>query len=401
MWTGALVLESPPAVRDVRPYPFAWLPRWTHAEASLIRALLRRLLPAAQPSPRRDVFGPRWHALLGEPADAWPLTPFLATPAVLRARYEGDTLAPVMRHRALGTLAALIDAPFALTLAARALGADAEGARRTGATRTFTAAHEGALALLCGQAAALAFAPSPPPTIRAVTDRVADVTDAIGSDALVVWPWRVTVGLDAGDVALVLDARALTLAHAAGRDRLDAFGELALRAELVAGRGMLTATDVAALAPGDLLALEGDLVLKADTGLEGVAIIALGMVELPVTLAAHRIVVANEARIRRNVVVDESDHDASKEGEGSPRGAGQGPALRTELLAALPVEVEVVIAQGSFALAEVGAWRVGEVVAFPSRVGEAVLVRAGSRAVARGELCDVDGEVGVRVTELL
>jgi flagellar motor switch/type III secretory pathway protein FliN len=35
------------------------------------------------------------------------------------------------------------------------------------------------------------------------------------------------------------------------------------------------------------------------------------------------------------------------------------------------------------------------------RIGELVEVRAGGRVVARGELCDVEGQLGVRVTELL
>ena len=76
-------------------------------------------------------------------------------------------------------------------------------------------------------------------------------------------------------------------------------------------------------------------------------------------------------------------------------------AARTALLASVPVEVEVVIARGQFMIGEVAAWRPGEVIALPTRIGEPVEVRAGGRLFARGELCDVEGEVGVRITELI
>lgn len=76
-------------------------------------------------------------------------------------------------------------------------------------------------------------------------------------------------------------------------------------------------------------------------------------------------------------------------------------AGRTALLSSVPVEVEVVIARGSFAVGEVAAWRPGEVVALPTRVGEPVELRAGGRVIARGELCDVEGEIGVRILTLL
>jgi flagellar motor switch/type III secretory pathway protein FliN len=41
----------------------------------------------------------------------------------------------------------------------------------------------------------------------------------------------------------------------------------------------------------------------------------------------------------------------------------------------------------------------GDVIALGHPVGHSVLLRVGSQIVARGELVDVDGEVGVRVVE--
>jgi flagellar motor switch/type III secretory pathway protein FliN len=41
----------------------------------------------------------------------------------------------------------------------------------------------------------------------------------------------------------------------------------------------------------------------------------------------------------------------------------------------------------------------GDVLALGRRIGEPVILRVGGVAVARGDLVDIDGEVGVRITE--
>lgn len=79
----------------------------------------------------------------------------------------------------------------------------------------------------------------------------------------------------------------------------------------------------------------------------------------------------------------------------------QSTGVRTDVLTALPVEVTVEIARAQCAVSEVASWRPGEVVTLATRVGDLVVVRAGGREVARGELVDVEGEVGVRILEVL
>lgn len=309
-----------------------------------------------------------------------------------------------MRHRSLGTMAVMFDAPFALTLAARALGADEESARRSAAARTFTPAHEGALALLCAQAAILACAPSPPPIVRAVTDRLADATEAIASDTLVLWPWRVTVGMDAGEVSLLLDARALFHTPESSGNVPHIAGDLSVAVELIAARDALPATELSALAIGDVLALEGTLSIEMDSAtLSGDMIFAMGEVEVPVTVSGSTVTIAAPARTRRVSVNTDQDARTPPEAQSEERRHenSEQTAVRTELLTTLPVETEVVIARGTFTVGEISSWRVGEVITLHCPIGEPVLVRAGGRSVARGELCNVEGEVGVRITELL
>lgn len=361
--------------------------------------MLRRLLPTRSSEPRHDVLGTRWHSLLGAATDAWPLAPALIAPAEFRKRFDGEVVAAVFHHARLDTVAALIDAPFAMTLAARALGSDEDDARRSTGGRAFTPAYEGALAMLCARAAALVCAPSSPPVVRSVTDRVTDITEAIATDSLVLWPWRVTVGLDAGDVNLVLDARTCSRLNQPTTRSIVGMGALQIRVELLAARAHLAAHTVAAIAVGDVIALEGAINLTDDE-LRGEALLTAGECEIPVMLGVNGIAVASVARARRTGMTNSESKPSAAVQPGADE-ATRPTAVRGEMLASLPVEVDVVIGHAAFSVGEVSAWRVGEVIPFPSRIGDAVVVRAGGRAIGRGELCDVDGEVGVRITELL
>jgi flagellar motor switch/type III secretory pathway protein FliN len=65
----------------------------------------------------------------------------------------------------------------------------------------------------------------------------------------------------------------------------------------------------------------------------------------------------------------------------------------------VPVVVRVEIGEARMAAREWAALRPGDVVALGRRVGESVTLRVGGVPVARGDLVDVEGEVGVRIVE--
>lgn len=65
-----------------------------------------------------------------------------------------------------------------------------------------------------------------------------------------------------------------------------------------------------------------------------------------------------------------------------------------------PVVVRVELGVVSMSASEWARLRPGDVIETGRRVAEPVILRVAGRAVARGELVDVDGEVGVRVREL-
>jgi len=98
--------------------------------------------------------------------------------------------------------------------------------------------------------------------------------------------------------------------------------------------------------------------------------------------------------------------DATGDGEMSEGKRIETQALDTGsealgLAADAPIELCLELARFTLPLAELSALRPGEVLCTGRAIGELVTLSAGGRAFARGELCDVEGEIGVRVTELV
>jgi type III secretion protein Q len=60
----------------------------------------------------------------------------------------------------------------------------------------------------------------------------------------------------------------------------------------------------------------------------------------------------------------------------------------------------VELARVELTVAQLASLRAGEVLTTGTMVGTQVALRAGDRVVARGELVDVEGELGVRILEL-
>lgn len=65
-----------------------------------------------------------------------------------------------------------------------------------------------------------------------------------------------------------------------------------------------------------------------------------------------------------------------------------------------PIELSIEVARFAMTLDELARLRPGEVLASGQALGEKVTLRAGDRAIARGELVQVDGEIGIRITAL-
>jgi type III secretion system YscQ/HrcQ family protein len=76
-------------------------------------------------------------------------------------------------------------------------------------------------------------------------------------------------------------------------------------------------------------------------------------------------------------------------------------ARTVDLARDAPIEVALEIARFQLRLDELERVRPGDVLVAGRRIGEAVTLRAANQPIAEGELVDVEGELGVRITRIL
>jgi flagellar motor switch/type III secretory pathway protein FliN len=363
----------------------------TRTTAARTRAVLRCLAPDGPAAGRLDL-GPAWTSLLGGPCVVRPAMPALTGHRALLAAHREGTVAAVWTLPDGAALVTLLDRPLASGLIARVLG---EACDPNGPLDVL---GEGALTAWAARVAMAATFPSAPPRFRAVTDDPEEALEALGlpprhdPDDVLAWPWTVVSGDLSGRVTLCLGVAALAARGVATVPWLDApavvarLGETKLRVRLLGARAALAARAVAGLRVGDVLLT--DALGATHDGVEGPVSLSLGdACAVPAAL--------------------DGDGRVTITGVGGPptrldvHTENDRPALDAAVLGDLPVEVTVELGQCSFSLRTVAQWRVGEVVTFPQRIDTGVTVRAGGRPVARGELVDVDGCVGVALTEVL
>ncbi len=365
-----------------RPFPWNSLPKVSAHTAAATREALRRLAPSP---PRPDeALAPRWRALLGGEVRSAPGVPACITTPAAPHR---DVFAAVFERDDGALVLAMIDRTLARAVASRALSLPS-----CAPDAPISAAEEGALMALCAKASVLVCAPGPPLRVRAVTDDPDDALHALRDAAphngeWLRWPWAVHTADASGEVTLLLPPRAAPPWPFA--PRASVLGASAL-VSLEVGRARWPVGEVASLTVGDLLALDG---LRLHRGeLHGGAELSAGIPEGPVfsgTLTPIGARIDAPATLPGAPVMP------------APDAPTDGPAIDTATLNALPVELTVELGQRACTVGEVASWRVGAVVEFPTVVGEQALLRAGGRPIARGELVEVEGRVGLRVTELL
>lgn len=355
--------------------PWSVLPRLARSDVAAARAALRALAPA--PALADDALGPGWRALLGAQVRAAPDVP-RAQPVAL-----GPAFTAVFSDARGAALLAVIDRPLARGLAARALSAEPPPE-----DAPISASEEGALMALCAKAAAIACAPSPPPRLRAVTDDLDGALDALRGThgPRVWWPWAVSAPPLGGTVTLVLPVAPRAPLPFAPRPSVR---EARVVVRVIAGRARWPASELAALRAGDGLTLDG--LEDARGALRGGVDLALGTPDGPRfsgTLSPDGVRINGPASLPGAPTMDDTMDP-------------QTAPMPRAVLDAIPLEVTVEIARTTATVAEVAMWRAGEVVPLRAPIGGVALVRAGGRAVARGELVDIEGELGVRVTEVL
>jgi type III secretion system YscQ/HrcQ family protein len=175
---------------------------------------------------------------------------------------------------------------------------------------------------------------------------------------------------------------------------LRSMGEVPLCLEVVAAMSSLSRGDLSTLEPGDAwLAGDGWTVRLRDGVLAGdVSLMAPG----GSTGWCGQLRQDGGIVLRGRTMQEKDGQDVS----GTPASVPSGE-LPADVLADVPVVVRVEVGSVTLSAREWASLQPGDVVLTGRRIAERVSLRVGGIEVARGELVDVEGELGVRIHELL
>lgn len=167
---------------------------------------------------------------------------------------------------------------------------------------------------------------------------------------------------------------------------LSRLGELPIRVPWVAGLTSVFPAQLAALAAGDLW-------LPGDGWLDARAPASAGTLGCPgadwglaVRVSGGRTVLGAKLASFEPLVESSMSRDASDV---------------EQVVGEVPVVVRLELGALEMSASRWAALRPGDVVQSGRRIEEPVILRAAGREIARGELVDVEGEIGVRITEVL
>ena len=176
--------------------------------------------------------------------------------------------------------------------------------------------------------------------------------------------------------------------------RLATLGPLPIELVLVAALSRATMAELASLEPGAAWMPGAGWWIDATGDGRGALASALDERGVAVDLAQGGRIVLRGDRVELPVESEASNHRMTDDTTTTER-----PLEQAALDAPLVVRVEV----GAVTLSarEWAALRPGDVIETGQRVGEPVVLRGSGREIARGELVDVEGELGVRIRELV
>jgi flagellar motor switch protein FliM len=368
-----------------RPYPFDRLPRVSHEEQNAVRRCARALPPG---------LAQVWRAPLESLLDAQiflrdPALHHCAPGGLSDAIVEPAVLVVLCGQEPGARLGLEFEPALAAGLLDRLLGGDGKGA---GASQTpLRDVERGVLAW--GVARLLSDTQSAW-RVGTVVTGLAAAQHALGDLGSSVWGARLGVG-DAfhGVVRLWVPDHISLPAPGFNPAGSRAVRSLELTFALEAGR--------VALAPDAIAGLgRGDIVLFDESWPE---------------TSGHRLRAVGAERTRwwcrRHA--NGFEVTSSEPGTASPTGRARVVADRTpeekkapmddktlESVGDAPIELTIEIARFAMTLEEVSKLQPGEVLAAGRAVGERVVLRAGEKRIAEGELVDVDGEVGIRLLQI-
>lgn len=381
-----------------RPYPFDALARIEPSDVALLRATLRRL-PPGDPEALSEVFA----ELLGVSPELVMGSPHTSSGVAVAAAAADNIVAiRLLCPRSSRAVVLTLDARLAHALTERTLGSDGDTFATPGPR--LAPAQRGVLAYLAARALAHGGRGW---TAAALTSGRGAFAALLPDTAVLRLPFVVRLGALRGGASLLWsddDGRALTPRPA----RFAHLASLPLRCSLTAGKVTLAAATCRDLSPGDIVVLDE---AHVDVRAQGrTTLVALGAstprYECELDAGSLRLTTIDRpapAAVSKGAALANEDTDTDAgDTQTAPSRPGAKPnddALRAAAGDA-PIQLALELARIELRLDELAALRPGEVVVTGVPTRGPVTLRAGDRAVATGELVDVDGELGVRVLEL-
>jgi flagellar motor switch/type III secretory pathway protein FliN len=185
---------------------------------------------------------------------------------------------------------------------------------------------------------------------------------------------------------LELCAEALELGHPAPAAKsspsLSRLGSLPVRVPWIAALSAATVSEIAGLAIGDVWVPGKASWIAGEPLSAGLLAAPRSARGVPIRVLAGRIVLGAEA-----VPVHEELTSMSQE-----------ESELAQIVGETPIVVRLELGALEMTAAEWAELRPGDVVQCGRRIEEPVVLRAGGREIARGELVDIEGELGVRIT---
>lgn len=353
----------------MQPYPFDRLPRVPRDELARLRAQARGGPLAALTSGAPDAAAWLGAActveLRGRPRAHVPLA--------------SDPIACVLLDDLRGGRSALVLEPsLASAIVDRTMGGDGGVEPEAGPLREV---ERGVLAYAIARwiAGRSAF------TVAGVVTSAPALAAHVDADA-VEWPLAIAVGAVRGGASLVLPRE---LAPAPARGPWPGWARaLPIELAVEAASALLPAREIASLRTGDVVVPDPHGLAIDDGAIAGeVLLVTGGPRAFRAELRGGELrIIAIELRTPRT--------------RGTKEVHVSEPDRSLESLGGTPVLLTLELARFTLPLEEIAALAPGEVVRTGAAIGASVALRAGDRVIARGELVDVDGEVGVRILAL-
>jgi flagellar motor switch/type III secretory pathway protein FliN len=370
---------------SLRPFPWGSLDSTTRAEAAALHDL-RRWTAAHV---RWEVLGPAMGSIVGATVEV-RLGRVQPLPSV-RAFGEGFGVVLASADAPPHEPGALVEAESALVTAIAARALKRPPPVLVDAGGTHSPALAGAFAAILVASARRAHASLSLRVVYAGPAVQLEMDLARGARDLVAISLTVLVDDDAYAARVVLSRRLVAGAPLPRwtRAELSSLGATLLSLPVVATLSSATAGDIASLRPGDgFLPGRWPLSRAADKAWVGPVILAAPDADTGISaelVEGYRLVLRGGIE---PVGAEEAEMGDSDGNEALITAVGE-----------VPVLLRVEIGEARMTARDWASLGQGDVIALGRRIGELVVLRVAGATVARGELVEIDGEVGVRIVE--